>query len=90
MFNIETSVVDRIANSLSDAEILAISALLFGLVGGLVAFLANRFWFRYWPTHGAYDDKLGEAAHTAYGEMYCMGAGSEADAATTMVYSIAP
>ena len=46
MFNIETSVVDRIANSLSDAEILAISALLFGLVGGMVAFLANQFWFR--------------------------------------------
>ena len=64
MFNIETSVVDRIANSLSDPEILAISALLFGLVGGLVAFLANQFWFRYWPTHGPYDDKLGEAAHT--------------------------
>ena len=65
MFNIETSAVDRVANSLSDAEILAISALLFGLVGGLVAFLANRFWFRYWPTHGPYDDKLGEAAHTS-------------------------
>jgi hypothetical protein len=65
MFNIETSVVDRIANSLSDAAILAISAFLFGLVGGLVAFLANRFWFGYWPTHGPYDDKLGEAAHTS-------------------------
>ena len=65
MFNIETSVVDRIANSLSDAAILAISAFLFGLVGGLVAFLANQFWFGYWPTHGPYDDKLGEAAHTS-------------------------
>jgi ABC-type Fe3+-siderophore transport system permease subunit len=65
MFNIETSVVDSIANSLSDREILAISALLFGLLGGLMAFLANRFWFHYWPTHGAYDDKLGEAAHTS-------------------------
>ena len=65
MSNIETSVVDRIANSLSDTEILAISALLFGLVGGMVAFLANRFWFRYWPTHGPYDDKLAEAAHTS-------------------------
>ena len=65
MFNFETNIVDRIANSLSDAEILAISALLFGLVGGLVAFLANRFWFRRWPTHSPYDDKLGEAAHTS-------------------------
>jgi hypothetical protein len=65
MFTIETSFVDTIANSLSDWVILAISALSFGLLGGLIAFLANRFWFRYWPTHGAYDDKLGEAAHTS-------------------------
>jgi hypothetical protein len=65
MFNIETSAVDHIANSLSDAEILATSALLFGLVGGLVAFLANRFWFCSWPMHGPYDDKFGEAAHTS-------------------------
>jgi hypothetical protein len=65
MFAFETTVLDSIANSLSDRAILAISALLFGFVGGLVAFLANRFWFRYWPAHGAYDDKLGEAAHTS-------------------------
>jgi hypothetical protein len=65
MFTIETSFVDTIANSLSDWVILAISALSFGLLGGLIAFLANRFWFRYRPTHGAYDDKLGEAAHTS-------------------------
>lgn len=65
MFNIGTSLVDTIANSLSDRVILAISALSFGLLGGLIAFLANRLWFRYWPTHAAYDDKLGEAAHTS-------------------------
>ena len=65
MFNFETSVVDWIANSLSDQAILAISALLFGLLGGLIAFLANRLWFRQWPAHGPYDDKLGEAAHTS-------------------------
>jgi hypothetical protein len=65
MFTVETSFVDTIANSLSDWVILAISALSFGLLGGLIAFLANRFWFRYWPAHGAYDDKLGEAAHTS-------------------------
>jgi len=27
--------------------------------------LANRLWFRYWPKHDAYDDKLGENAHTS-------------------------
>jgi Protein of unknown function (DUF4239) len=65
MFNSATTYVDNIANSLSDPGILAISALTFGLVGGLVAFLANRLWFRRWPKHSPYDDKLGEAAHTS-------------------------
>jgi hypothetical protein len=65
MFNFETAFVDYMANSLSDLAILAISALTFGLVGGLVAFLANRLWFRRWPKHTPYDDKLGEAAHTS-------------------------
>jgi hypothetical protein len=65
MFNVETSFVDHIANSLSDLEILAISALMCGLVGGLIAFLANRLWFRRWPQHSAFDDKLGEAAHAS-------------------------
>jgi hypothetical protein len=54
-----------IANSLSDLAILAISAFTFGLVGGLIALLANRLWFRRWPKHSPYDDKLGEAAHTS-------------------------
>jgi hypothetical protein len=65
MFNFETAFVDYMANSFSDPAILAISALTFGLVGGLVAFLANRLWFRRWPKHTPYDDKLGEAAHTS-------------------------
>ena len=29
-------------------------------------------------------------AQPAYGAMYCIGAGSDAEAATTIVYSIAP
>jgi hypothetical protein len=65
MFNFETTFVDHIANSLSDLAILAISAFTFGLVGGLIALLANRLWFRRWPKHSPYDDKLGEAAHTS-------------------------
>jgi hypothetical protein len=59
------SFVDRIANSLSDLAILALSAIAFGLVGGLVALLSNRLWFRRWPQHSAYEDKLGDAAHTS-------------------------
>ncbi len=67
MFNFESTLllVDRIANSFSDPAILAISALSFGLVGGLVAFLANRLWFRRWPKHGPFDEKLAESAHTS-------------------------
>ena len=57
--------VDRIANSLSDLAILALTALAFGLVGGLVALLSNLLWFRRWPQHSAYEDKLGDAAHTS-------------------------
>ncbi|WP_294540168.1 DUF4239 domain-containing protein [uncultured Rhodoblastus sp.] len=68
MFAIVTTAVDAIANSansFSDGAILAISAVSFGLIGGLLAFLANRLWFRHWPKHDAYDDKLGEAAHSS-------------------------
>jgi hypothetical protein len=65
MFAIDTAFVDALANSLSDRAILAIAALSFGVVGGSIAFLANRFWFRNWPMHAAFDDKLGEAAHTS-------------------------
>ena len=57
--------VDRIANSLSDLAILALSAIAFGLVGGLVALLSNRLWFRRWTQHSAYEDKLEDAAHTS-------------------------
>jgi hypothetical protein len=65
MFAIERNFVDALANSLSDGAILALAALSFGLVGGMIAFLANRLWFRKWPRHSAYDDKLGEGAHAS-------------------------
>ena len=67
MFDFETTLlfVDRIANSLSDPAILAVSTLTFGLIGGLVAFRANRLWFRRWPSHSPFEEKLGEAAHAS-------------------------
>jgi hypothetical protein len=34
--------------------------------------------------------KYSAMAHPEYGAMYCMGAGSEAEALTMIVYSIAP
>ena len=60
-----SAIVDTVANSLSDLAILAISALAFGLVGGLIAFLANRLWFRRWQKRGRFDEKLADAAHTS-------------------------
>ena len=65
MLNFITTFVDNIANSLTDPAILAVSALVFGVVGGTVGFLANRLWFRRWPKHSAYDEKLAESAHTS-------------------------
>ena len=34
--------------------------------------------------------KYSAIAHPEYGAMYCIGAGSDAEATTTIVYSIAP
>ncbi len=65
MFGVEQALLDRIANSSSDLTILAIAALVFAVVGGVIAYLAHKFWFRYWPTDSEYDDKLAEAAHTS-------------------------
>ncbi|MBB4199620.1 hypothetical protein CCR94_14975 [Rhodoblastus sphagnicola] len=61
----ETSIVDALANSLSDWAILATLALSFGVIGGLIAALANRLWFRRWPERADYDNKLGDSAHTS-------------------------
>ncbi len=59
------NLINTIANSLPDLAILALTALAFGLVGGLVAWLSNRLWFRRWPQHSPFEDKLGDAAHTS-------------------------
>ena len=57
--------VDRLANALPDIAILALSALGFGLLGGGVAYLSNRLWFRRWPAHSPYEDRLADTAHTS-------------------------
>jgi Protein of unknown function (DUF4239) len=54
-----------LANSLSDLGILAISALAFGFIGGSIAYASSRLWFRRWPQHSPYEDKLADAAHTS-------------------------
>ena len=57
--------MDALANSLSDWELLAVAAISFGVIGGLISVLANRLWFRRWPERAAYDNKLADAAHTS-------------------------
>ena len=57
--------VDRLANALPDAAILALFALAFGLVGGAVSYLSNLLWFRRWPAHSPYEDRLADTAHTS-------------------------
>jgi hypothetical protein len=58
-------IVDWLGNSLSDLSILAVSALAFAAFGGSVAWLSNHLWFRRWPQHAAYDDKLADTAHSS-------------------------
>lgn len=57
--------VDWLGNALPDLAILAVSALAFATFGGAVAWLSNRLWFRRWPQHAAYDDKLADTAHSS-------------------------
>jgi hypothetical protein len=57
--------VNRLANSLPDVGILVIAALAFSLVGGGIALATNWLWFKRWPQHSAYEDKLADTAHTS-------------------------
>ena len=59
------ALVDALGNHLPDLAILVVTALAFALFGGAVAWLSHRFWFRRWPQHGAFDDKLADTAHTS-------------------------
>ena len=58
-----SSLVDMLGNALPDLAILVVSALAFAVFSGVVAWLSNRLWFRRWPQHAAYDDKLADTAH---------------------------
>ena len=60
-----SGLVDLIGNLLPDLAILAVSAFAFAAFGGAVAWLSNRLWFRRWPQHAAYDDKLADTAHSS-------------------------
>jgi Protein of unknown function (DUF4239) len=57
--------IDALGNALPDLAILAVTALSFALFGGAIAWLSHRFWFRRWPQHGAFDDKLADTAHSS-------------------------
>lgn len=57
--------VDTIGRTLPDLAILAVTAFAFALFGGAIAWTSNRLWFRRWPHHEAFDDKLADTAHTS-------------------------
>lgn len=58
-------IVDSLGNALPDLAILAVTALAFALFGGAITWLSNRLWFRRWPQHGGFDDKLADTAHAS-------------------------
>jgi hypothetical protein len=59
------NLVNSLANLLSDAAILAVSAIAFALLGGGIALATNRLWFRRWNQRSAFEDKLADTAHTS-------------------------
>jgi hypothetical protein len=59
-----SDLVNALGNSLPDLAILGLSALVFALIGGAIAFLSSRLWFGRWPQHSAFEDKLADTAHT--------------------------
>jgi hypothetical protein len=60
-----SDLVNALGNALPDLAILALSAITFALIGTVIAFLSNRLWFRHWPQHSAFEDKLADTAHTS-------------------------
>jgi hypothetical protein len=59
------SLINNIDISASDGVILLSTSVLFGVVGGFIAWLASRYWFRRWTTRSAQEDKLADTAHTS-------------------------
>jgi len=57
--------VNSLANFLSDAAILAVSAIVFALLGGGIALATNWLWFRRWSQRSAFEDKLANTAHAS-------------------------
>ena len=58
-------VVNGLANFLPDLAILAVCAIAFAIFGGAIALAVNKLWFRRWPKHSAFEDKLADTAHTS-------------------------
>jgi hypothetical protein len=57
--------LNNVSAALPDPVILALAALLLGVLGGLISLLASRYWFLRWSSHTAQEDKLADTAHTS-------------------------
>lgn len=53
-------------SALPDYAILAIVAVVFGAVGGLISLFAYRLWFQRWSKHSDFEDRLAETAHDSF------------------------
>ena len=54
-----------LAALLPDILILVLAAVFFGVSGGLISYLAHRFWFRRWSDRSSAEDKLVDVVHTS-------------------------
>ena len=61
--------LDAIYNAtlvLPDFVILALAAVVFGAIGGLISLFSYKLWFQHWSRHSGFEDTLAETAHDSF------------------------
>lgn len=57
--------ISALAEGLQDLAILTIAAIVFGVCGTLVSFMAHHVWFRFLPVRGPEDQKIADSVQTS-------------------------
>ena len=60
-----TSIVSFLAENQDDFAILAWAAIVFGVVGAVISFVAHHVWFRFWPVRSGADATLADTVHSS-------------------------
>lgn len=60
-----TSIVRFLAESQDAFAILALAAIVFGVAGAVISFVAHHAWFRFWPVRSGADATLADTVHTS-------------------------